>query len=402
LRLLKTCSETGRPLPGATFLIYDERNNILGEYTSNSFGIIELAANLEPQKLKIREIRSPEGFVLDDKTVHEVVIRANATAEITIPNDPMRGTIQIVKKAAAANDITKHRAGAVLAGAVFEVVNDKLEVVDTITSDSRGIAQTKPLPMGRYAIRETKSADFYVLDDSVFYADIKLHGDVVRFEVLNEPAEIHVTVEKRGNVEAIPGDVIRYDFSHIANASNISLDEFYWHDALPTNAVRLETLVTGTWSERLTYRVVYRTNLKTDYRVWRNNLLTTVNHELEVAELRLAANEFVTSFRLEFGTVQPGFTERTAPYIMTRVLDNLPHGFRFTNKTDVGGKVGREFVYNTDKWDVTVFSIPPGPLPRTGLDTGANSGAGFSFCSPSLDYIPHSIKRIRIKKSAKK
>jgi len=271
-----------------------------------------------------------------------------------------------VKKAADANAITKAKAGAVLAGAVFEVVNEKLEVVDTITTDSRGIATTKDLPLGKYAIQEITAPKYYVLDDSVFYAEIKLHGDVVRFEVLNTPVVIGVSVEKRGNVEALPGDLIRYDFSNIANLSNIPLDEFFLHDALPTDAVRLEKLVTGTWSERVKYKVVYRTNLKTTYRVWKDNLLTTVNHELDVSDLKLAANEFITDFKIEFGTVQPGFHEVDAPYILTRVLDDLPHEYRFVNKTDVGGKCGDEFVYDTDSWVTVAFSVR-GPLPRTGF-----------------------------------
>jgi len=366
LRIKKVCSVSGQLLPGATFLMYDARNNVLGEYTTNALGIIELDSSLEPQKLKLKEIKSPAGWVLDS-TVHEFEVKANATTEITLTNDPVRGTIQIVKKAAAANDITKHKTGAVLAGAVFEVVNEKLEVVDTITTNSRGIATTKPLPIGKYAIQEKKSPDYYILDDSIFYAEIKLHNDVVRFEVLNDPADISVTVEKRGNVEALPGDLIRYDLSNISNSSNISLNEFYLHDQLPTDAVRLETLATGTWSERLTYRVTYRTNLKKEYRVWRGNLLTTVNHELDVSDLKLAANEFVTDIRMEFGTVQPGFQEKDAPYLMTRVLDGLPHEHRFVNRVTVGGKVGNEIIYNTDSWVTIAFSVPRGPLPRTGL-----------------------------------
>jgi hypothetical protein len=112
---------------------------------------------------------------------------------------------------------------------------------------------------------------------------------------------------------------------------------------------------------------VYRTNLKTQYRTWKSNLLTTVNNELSVSDLKLAANEYVTDFKLEFGTVQPGFHETEAPYILTRVLDGLPHEHRIVNKTDVGGRVGDEFIYNTDSWVTIAFSAPKGPLPKTGL-----------------------------------
>ena len=76
----------------------------------------------------------------------------------------------------------------------------------------------------------------------MFYATLKVADDLVRFEVLNESADVNVTVEKRGNVEVLAGDTMRYDFSQICNDSNVSLDEFYWHDKLPAE-VRLGKIV---------------------------------------------------------------------------------------------------------------------------------------------------------------
>jgi hypothetical protein len=134
----------------------------------------------------------------------------------------------------------------------------------------------------------------------------------------------------------------------------------------------LETLSTGTWSERLTFKVTYRTNLKKEYRVWKDKLLTTVNNELTVADLKLTANEFVTDFRVEFGTVEPGFHEVEAPYILTRVLDDLPNEHRIVNRTDVGATLGKETIYNTDSWVTVVFAAERGPLPRTGYEGGVS------------------------------
>ena len=365
LRLLKVCAESGKPLAGATYLLYDERNNVLGEYTTNSFGLIELDGNIEPQKLKLKEIKSPDNYVLDS-TVYEVEIKAGATAELTLKNEPMRGTIQIIKKSADANAITKQKAGALLEGAKFEILNEKNEVVDTITTDSRGVANSGPLPLAKYAIREIKSPDFFILDDSVFYAEIKLPGDVVKFEVLNNSADIAVSIDKRGDTEGKIGEIIRYDFTNVSNSGNIALDEFYLHDKLPAE-VRLETLFTGTWSERLTYKVLYRTNLKTDYRVWQDKLLTTVNNELSVSDLKLSAKEYITDFKIAFGTVEPGFHEKEAPYITARVIDTLEHEYRIVNRADVGGKHKNEWVYDTDSWVTIAQAVPKKPLPKTGL-----------------------------------
>ena len=162
------------------------------------------------------------------------------------------------------------------------------------------------------------------------------------------------------------GELTRYDFSNISNAGNIALDEFYLHDELP-GEVQLETLFTGKWSERLKYKVVYRTNLKKEYRTWKSDLLTTTSYELSVSDLKLAANEYVTDFKLILGTVEPGFHETEAPYVLARVLDTLEHETRIVNKADAGGKCRDEWAYNTDSWVTIAQAQPKKPLPKTGL-----------------------------------
>ena len=82
----------------------------------------------------------------------------------------------------------------------------------------------------------------------MFYATLKVHDDLVRFEVLNKSEDVNVSVEKRGNQEVLAGDIMSYDLSNIRNDSNVALEEFYLHDQLPTDAVRLGKIVTGTWS----------------------------------------------------------------------------------------------------------------------------------------------------------
>ncbi len=127
------------------------------------------------------------------------------------------------------------------------------------------------------------------------------------------------------------------------------------------------TSLTGTWSERVKYRVVYKTNRRSEYRVWKDKLTSTVNNTLDVASLNLPTNEHITEFKLEFGTVEPGFREETAPYILTRLLNDLPHEHRFVNKTDAGGKCGDEIIYSTSEWVTVAFGAKEkGPLPKTG------------------------------------
>ena len=111
-----------------------------------------------------------------------------------------------------------------------------------------------------------------------------------------------------------------------------------------------------------------RTNLKPNYRTAQRNLLSTVNNEIDCSRsaLDLAANEFVTEFRLIFGEVQPGFHETTGPKIQVRVLDSVKNGQKFINKVDVGGRHIDLWTYELDGWTVSAYNKPKGDLPRTG------------------------------------
>ena len=368
LRIKKIDSETKQPLFGAVFNLYDLKGNLLGEYTTDNRGIIEFPKEVQAGKYKLKEVKAPAGYVLDEmpKTIE---VKAGETLELEILNKPMRGQIQIVKTAAENNTITRDKTGALLEGAVFEIYNTRLEVVDRITTDSRGLAVSKELPIGVYGIKEIAAPKYYFTDGTVFYAELKVDGDLVRFEVKNKPKDISVTIEKRGNVQAMPGDVIFYTLDNIANTSNIPLEEFYVHDLLPTDAVRLNQLSTGTWSEKGKFDVLYRTNKKDAYRTLASNLSTTTDNQLECGReaLGLAANEYVTDIKLQFAEVGEGFHSVTSPTVTVTVLADLPDGYQFTNRADVGGRTEDEWVYAKDAWTTCIFAPPRGCLPKTGF-----------------------------------
>jgi hypothetical protein len=242
--------------------------------------------------------------------------------------------------------------------------------VDEIETDRNGIATSEDLPLGTYAIREVESPEGFILNDKAFYAEIKTNGDLVRFEVMNSSQDISVSVEKRGNVEVIAGDEMQYDFTNISNSSNVPLNDFYWHDELPTDAVRVKTIFTGTWNESLTYDVKYKTSGKGGYKILAEDLTSKQSHTLDCtpAALGLAADEYVTDIRFEFGEVDAGFREVDAPTFVVNTLATLPDGYRVVNKTDVGGTTGDSTVTAEDLWVSVALGKAKGSLPRTGYD----------------------------------
>jgi hypothetical protein len=82
--------------------------------------------------------------------------------------------------------------------------------------------------------------------------------------------------------------------------------------------------------------------------------------------LGLRNDEFVTSFTLVFGTVKAGFCQVTVPQIYVKVNQNLPNGYEFANRCDVGGKYLSEWIIGSSVWR-TVAYAPGKNMPRTGF-----------------------------------
>lgn len=362
----KVDSVTGKGIYGVTFLVSDSKGNPIGQYTSDQNGYVYIDKTLTDGKYLVREIQAADGYVLDT-TVRTFYVEYGATSTITWKNTPTMGQIQITKKSADDNPYNALAAGTFLPGATFEIYNRAGDLVNTVVTDKNGVAKSDTLPLGRYTIRETKAPVFYSATTQPIEVEIEFSGQIVRVEVLNQSVYTNVSVTKRGYKQVTPSQTIRYDFKNIANNSTVPLNSFYWRDTLPTSAVRLTKIITGTWNQKLSYKVVYKTNLH-DYRTLADNLSTMKNYSLDAspAALGLASNEYVTDFMFVFGTVKAGFAQVDAPYILCWTNSWLNNGYQFANRTDVGGLHGGQWIMATDRWVTTVYKPGVTTLPKTG------------------------------------
>ena len=366
LLIHKVDATTGEGIYGVHFLVYDSNRNPIGEYVSDDRGYVYVE-DLTSGRYYVRELEN-EGYLVDDE-LKTVYIRDGATTEIEWENTPITAQIQIWKKSADDNAINGFPAGTPLEGAVFEIYNKANALVDTIESDSRGLAISKPLPLGRYIVKEVSSPQYYSVSDEEVTVYLEHEGQIVQIEFLNESVYTNVSIGKSGYTEVVPGQEIRYTFKDIGNNSTVPLDSFYWRDTLPTDAVRLDKIITGTYSARLNYKVVFQTNLSNTQRVLADNLNTLQNYTLDAspAALGLASNEYVTQVTFLFGRVPGGFRQVETPYIYCDVLSSLPHEYRFSNKCDVGGMWQNQWIQATDRWVTIIYRGGPVPtLPRTG------------------------------------
>lgn len=374
IRIKKIDAVTKKGIYGVRFLVKDEANNLIGEYSTDQDGYIELRDILTDGKseikLKVEEIAAAQGYVLDS-TVRTLRIRRGETTGLVGENTPVLGQIQVVKKSSQDNPVTNQLKGSLLQGAVFEVENAETgRIVDTITTDSRGIAASNPLPLGRYFVREIKAPRFYQLNTQKVEVKLKVEGDAVRIEMYNDAASIKTSIKKTGNYTVDAGDNMRYDITNVANQSNVPLDNFFWHDRIPTDAVRVGTITTGTYNARVWYKITYKTN-KNGYRVLADNLLSTNRYSFKVdsGSLKLAIGEYVTDIRYEFGTVPAGFkmTEKATVYVY--VPPYMGNGYNITNRVDCGGSYQGEWDSSMSAWVTKIHRVPiytKPTLPKTG------------------------------------
>ena len=364
--LHKIDSTTGEGIPGVSFILYDSGHNPIGQYTSDDRGYV-LIEDLEAGRYYLRELEN-EGYVPDTekKTVY---VESGETTEVEWENAPITGQIQVTKTSADYNSVNGWPAGTPIPGTEFEIYNARTgNLVDTIQTDKNGVASSRPLPLGRYKIVESKAADFYGLDKTPIEVEIEFAGQIVKAAMTNKSLYTNVSIQKTGYVEVMPGQSIRYDFANIANNSTTSLTSFYWRDTLPSQAVRLDKIVTGTYNVPGNYKVVYKTNLSGGtWRTLADNLSTQQNYVLDAsrAALGLASNEYITEFMVSFGVVPANFRQVEAPQVYATVYAWLIGGSQFVNQADVGGVCNSQWIMATSRWVTNVYR-PSEPLPRTG------------------------------------
>ena len=364
--LHKVDKATGKGIYGAVFLLYDSNHNPIGEYVTDQDGYIYADEGLADGRYYLREIKAADGYVLDTE-LKTIYVRYGSTTEIEWSNTAECGQIQIIKKSADDNATNGLPAGTLLEGSVFEIYDKAGNVVDTIKSDRNGRAVSKTLPLSRYTIREIKAPANYSINPTMMTAYLEFNGQIVTFEAQNASVSTGISIKKTGPVQAVPGQPIRYVFSDIKNSSTVALDSFYWRDQLPAQ-VTLSKIVTGSYNQPLSYKVVYKTNLANDYRTLADNLSTSKVYVLDArpAVLGLAANERVTEVMFVFGNVKAGFAQVETPYIYATARSGLANNASIVNVADVGGLYNGQWIQAVSRWLTTVYTKTTVKLPKTG------------------------------------
>lgn len=357
-------------LEGIKFGIYNENNELLETIITNENG--EALTSKYPvryyQKLIIKEIETLDNYVLNE-TPQTVVLEENKTIDIKIENEKIKGCIEISKTSKDNNKYTKASVGTPLENVTFEVYDSENNLVQTLKTDKEGKATTDLLLKGTYTIKEIDTGSkYYLLNNNEYIAEIKNHMKKVPVNIDNESVNISVDVNKSGYKETQKNDIIKYDFWNIANNSNTYLDSFKWIDYLPTDYIRLNEIITGTWNQDINYSITYKTNLNSESRILVDNLSSKENYKINCLNIGLQEGEYITEYCFNFGKVDIGFKEEIAPYIFCKVLDTVKDKDVFVNHTETTGEYKEIKDIATSKCATIVYekAVQAKKLPKTG------------------------------------
>ena len=207
--ITKTDSETGEPIPSTetAFKIREENGNWISMdgqsfFTTDSTGTLTLPKPLKYGTYELYETHAPIGYwITEDPYVFNVTENNGEPIQITFVNDPVQKRIQILK-----TDSRDDSRG--LSGADYAINNAYGKTLDTITTDSSGLATSRLLPMGTYTLTEVTAPAGFILDNTPVTVEIDdSRTDVVLIEISNDPIQVILTKADSETGERLSGAV---------------------------------------------------------------------------------------------------------------------------------------------------------------------------------------------------
>ena len=221
IKVIKVDAETGNTIPyaGAAFQIYTPEGKLVSmtftypeittidTFYTDAAGMLITPERLEYGKgYSLIEVTAPYGYVLNSDPVKFDVTQDDSTEEsgITIvevkkENMAQKGVIKISKSGELFASVTEN--GGIdqpvyevrgLAGATYEItaaedvytLDGTLrysagEVVDTVTTNEEGLAESKALYLGKYEIRETEAPYGMIINNEIHSAELVYAGQEI-------------------------------------------------------------------------------------------------------------------------------------------------------------------------------------------------------------------------------
>lgn len=148
----------------------------------------------------LKELESPEGFILSDEAIPVTVEEDGQVVEISLVNKQIYGGLRLTK---VDQDYPDNK----LTGAEFEVYRDTNgnkeldesdELLGKLEETSTGIYEMSHILYGGVFVKETKAPEGYLLDENAYYVEITEDGKI--YEVENKAGKGFVNAAQTGSL----------------------------------------------------------------------------------------------------------------------------------------------------------------------------------------------------------
>ena len=189
VKVIKTDGETVTLIQGAEFTIYNKADDSVVTTLTTGRDGTAITGDIPYGEYYMKETRAPEGYLKTDE-VYDINITENAKIyEFNIENKSVKGKVKVRK---LDKDMTKYS----IPGVEFTIYDETGAVADKIVTDSKGVATSKDLRYGKYTMRETKPAEGYHPNDTVYEINISENGKTYEFDVTNTVVKGKIQIVK--------------------------------------------------------------------------------------------------------------------------------------------------------------------------------------------------------------
>ncbi|UBK49402.1 Cys-Gln thioester bond-forming surface protein [Clostridium perfringens] len=223
---------TDLKLKDAEFTIYDKNDTEVDKLITDENGYDE-SIDLNYGDYTMKETKAPAGHKLSDK-VYDIQIREDKKVyTFDVPNDVIKGQIQIVK-------VDSENEEKPVEGAGFDVEAVKVDgietgtVVDHVVTDKDGFAFTKPLRYGEYKFIETKTPNGYWQSDREYHVNITEDNKIYVKYVKNEPIRAKLRVVKTDSKDNTPIEGVKFQIRNTDTNELVTFKNFVGILPLPT------------------------------------------------------------------------------------------------------------------------------------------------------------------------
>lgn len=200
-------------LKGAVFGLFKDDVKIK-EVTTGDNGIARFE-NLVFGNYKVKELKSPVGFLLNTKVFDVNVDTQGKTYNVTVNDAPIKAPVEITKIDKMTNMF--------IPGVKFELRQNG-KVLETLTTNDRGYVKSKDYRYGDYELVEIEAPPMYELDTTPIPVEIRGDKASVKLTIPNTPKVTLVTINKTSeHNEPIEG--VRYLISNNTTNQEVITDK---------------------------------------------------------------------------------------------------------------------------------------------------------------------------------